>query len=76
VIRRYRAEYGRADAPLAAVVPLNDVFDPDGYRRAEEVGVTHVLTAPWVRYGGTHRSLADKRDGLRRFADDVIAKMG
>jgi len=26
-------------------------------------------------YGGSHRSLADKRDGLRRFADDVIAKM-
>jgi len=74
-IRRYRAEYGRAGAPLAAVVPLNDAFDPDGYRRAEDAGVTHVLTSPWTRYGGTHRSLDDKRYGLRRFADDVIAKM-
>ncbi len=75
-IRAFRAEAGRADAPFATYVALNDTFDPDGYRRAEELGVTHVLTAPWLRYGGSHRSLDDKRDGLRRFADDVIAKMG
>ncbi len=75
-IRRYRVEFGRSPDPLTAVVPLLDAFEPDGYRRAEDVGVTHVLTTPWVIYGGSHRSLADKRDGLRRFADDVIAKMG
>jgi len=75
-IRGERAEHGREGEPLTAIVPLNDAFDPDGYRRAEDVGVTHVLTAPWLLYGGSHRSLDDKRDGLRRFADDVIAKMG
>ena len=75
-IRRYRREFGRPDGPLTAVVALTDAFDPDGFRRAEDVGVTHVLTTPWMFYGGSHRSLADKRDGLRRFADDVIAKMG
>ncbi len=74
-IRGFRAEYGRENEPLDAVVPLMDAFDPDAYRRAEEVGVTHVLTAPWLQYGGDHHNLADKRDGLRRFADDVIAKM-
>ena len=74
-IQRHRAEYGRAAEPFCAVVPLTDAFDPDGYRRAEDVGVTHVLTTPWLRYGGSHRSLADKRDGLKRFADDVIGKM-
>jgi probable F420-dependent oxidoreductase len=74
-IRALRAEHGREAEPLTAIVPLNDAFDPDGYRRAEDVGVTHVLTAPWLLYGGSHRSLDDKRDGLRRFADDVIAKM-
>ena len=74
-IRGYRAEAGRADEPLIAVVPLNDAFDPDGYRRAEDAGVTHVLTAPWLAYGGSHKSLADKRDGLRRFSDQVIAAM-
>jgi len=75
-IRRYRADYGRGAEPFSAVVPLLDAFEPDGYRRAEEFGVTHILTTPWVLYGGSHRSLADKRDGLRRFADEVIAKMG
>ena len=75
-IRRYRSELGRGAQPLTAVVPLTDAFDPDGYRRAEDAGVTHALTTPWLFYGGSHRSLADKRDGLRRFADDVIAKMG
>lgn len=74
-IRASRREYGRADAALSAVVPLNDAFDPDGYRRAEDAGVTHVLTAPWLVYGGSHGSLDDKRDGLRRFADEVIAKL-
>jgi probable F420-dependent oxidoreductase len=74
-IRRYRVEFGRGAEPLTAIVPLTDAFDPDGYRRAEEFGVTHILTTPWVLYGGSHRSLADKRDGLCRFADEVIAKM-
>ncbi len=75
-IRKLRAECGRGDEPLTAVVPLLDAFEPGAYRRAEEFGVTHVLTTPWTLYGGSHRSIADKRDGLRRFADDVIAKMG
>jgi probable F420-dependent oxidoreductase len=74
-IREYRRQYGREDEPLTAVVPLNDAFEPGGYRRAEDAGVTHVLTAPWLLYGGSHGSLQDKRDGLRRFADEVIAKM-
>jgi hypothetical protein len=74
-IRRYREECGRGDAPLSAVIALTDAFDADAFRRAEDVGVTHALTAPWLVYGGSYHSLDDKRDGLRRFADDVIAKM-
>jgi probable F420-dependent oxidoreductase len=70
-IRAHRAEHGRADEPLSAIVPLIDAFDPDGYRRAEDVGVTHVLTAPWH----PDRTLTAKRDGLRRFADQVISAM-
>jgi probable F420-dependent oxidoreductase len=74
-IRRHRAEHGRAGDPITAVVPLKDASDRDAYRRAEDAGVTHALTAPWLVYGGSHRSLADKRDGLVRFADEVIAKL-
>jgi probable F420-dependent oxidoreductase len=75
-IRAYRAEFGRGSEPFSAIVPLTDAFEPDGYRRAADFGVTHILTTPWSLYGGSHRSLADKRDGLRRFADEVISKMG
>ncbi|MGH0030320.1 MAG: LLM class F420-dependent oxidoreductase [Myxococcota bacterium] len=74
-IRACREEAGRAEAPLSAIVPLNDAFSPDAYRRAEDAGVTHVLTAPWLAYGGDMKSLGDKRTGLVRFADEVIAKM-
>ena len=74
-IRALRAENGRAEAPLTAVVPLNDASDPDDYRRAEEAGVTHFLCAPWLTYGGSMHSLEDKRGGLRRFADEVISKL-
>ena len=75
-LRRFREEIGRGDEPFRAIVPLTDAFEPDAYRGAEEAGVTHVLITPWSLYGGSHRSLDDKRDGLRRFADEVIAKMG
>lgn len=74
-IRAQRERFGRANEPITAVVPLNDAFSPDAYRRAEDIGVTHVLTAPWLAYGGSMKSLADKRAGLTRFADEVIAKM-
>lgn len=70
-IREHRAACGRADAPLTAIVPLIDAFDPDAFRRAEDVGVTHALLAPWH----PSRALADKRDGLRRFGEQVIAAM-
>ena len=74
-IRVRREEFGRGGEPITAIVPLNDAFSPDAYRRAEDVGVTHVLTAPWLAYGGDRQSLDDRRSGLVRFADEVIAKM-
>ncbi len=74
-IRAYREEYGRADAPLEIVAACSDAFDAGGYRRLEDVGVTHVQTMPWLMYGGSTDSLDDKVDGIRRFADDVIDKL-
>ena len=45
------------------------------YRRMEDAGVTHLWTIPWLVYGGDPASLQAKQDGLKRFADEVIAKM-
>lgn len=74
-LRAYRAELGRAHEPFDVVAASTDAFDADGIRRLEEIGVTHYATAPWILYGGKWDSIEDKRSGLRRFADEVIAKI-
>lgn len=74
-LRRFRAEAGLAEQPFAIVAACADAFDADGIRRLGELGVTHHATAPWLFHGGRWDSLPDKLDGLRRFADDVIAKL-
>jgi probable F420-dependent oxidoreductase len=74
-LRDLRAEHGRGDAPFHVFGAATDAFGADGYRRLEEAGVTHVLTLPWVFYGGNTDSLEKKQDGIRRFGDEVIAKL-
>ena len=74
-IRAWREELGRGDEPFEVIGAPKDAFDVDGYRRMEDAGVTHLWTIPWLLYGGDARSLQTKQDGLRRFADEVIAKM-
>jgi hypothetical protein len=41
----------------------------------EDLGVTHLWMIPWLLYGGDPVSLEVKQDGLKRFADEVIAKL-
>ena len=70
-----RREYGTDSRPFEIVAACTDAFDVDGYRRLEEMGVGTLTTAPWVLYGADPNSLAEKKDALKRFADDVIVKM-
>jgi hypothetical protein len=75
-LRELRAEHGRADVPFEIQVSSLDAFDVDGYRRLEEAGVTDVITAPWMLYGGgPFAPIAEKEAGLERFADDVFPRM-
>ncbi|MDQ6697478.1 MAG: TIGR03619 family F420-dependent LLM class oxidoreductase [Actinomycetota bacterium] len=74
-IDAHRAEYGRSDRDFSMVVSLDDAFDVDGYRRAEEGGVTDILTMPWAFYAGFTDDLQLKIDGIHRFAEDINAKM-
>jgi alkanesulfonate monooxygenase SsuD/methylene tetrahydromethanopterin reductase-like flavin-dependent oxidoreductase (luciferase family) len=69
-----RAKVGRSDTDFAVVGACTDAFDYDGYRRLEEAGVTHLLTMPWVFYSGFTDDLQLRIDGVRRFADDIIAR--
>jgi probable F420-dependent oxidoreductase len=74
-LRALRTEAGRGEAPFALVAACSDAFDADGIRWLGDAGVTHYATAPWLFYGGSWSSLQDKIDGMRRFADQVIAKL-
>ena len=69
-----RKDYGTDGKPFETVVACTDVFDVDGYRRIEDLGATTLTTAPWVLYGADPNSLEEKKDALKRFADDVISK--
>jgi len=71
-----RAEYGRADQPFEIQAVCIDRFGLDGFRQQADIGVTDAIVVPWRFYGtGFDGDLAAKRDGLRRFADEVIAKL-
>ena len=53
-----------------------DRFGLDGYRQQRDAGVTDAIVVPWLFYGaGFDSPLTEKIDGIRRFADDVIAEM-
>lgn len=69
-----RAACARADDPFAIIASVNDAYDVDGYRRLRDLGVTHLQTVPWFFYGGG-ADIGGKCDGIRRFADDVIARI-
>jgi probable F420-dependent oxidoreductase len=72
-----RAGYGRVDVPFEIQAVCVDRFGLDGYRQQATAGVTDAIVVPWLLYGaGFDADLQTKKDGLRRFADDVITKMG
>ncbi|MFT5442711.1 MAG: putative F420-dependent oxidoreductase [Myxococcota bacterium] len=72
-LRQHRADAGLAEKPFGICAALRDVFDLDGYRAMEERGVTELITVPWLFYGDADQSCEQKCDGIRRFADEVLA---
>lgn len=74
-LRRLRADSPRAGEPLGICAALRDVFDVDGFRAMRDRGVSELITVPWLFYGSDGSSCRDKCDGIRRFADEVIAKL-
>ena len=74
-IHAWRREYGRDHLPFDIMATPADAYDIDGYRRLEDAGVTHILTMPWPFYHGDTNDLEKKIDGVKRYADDIIAPM-
>jgi alkanesulfonate monooxygenase SsuD/methylene tetrahydromethanopterin reductase-like flavin-dependent oxidoreductase (luciferase family) len=69
-LRQFRAENGLSSEDFAVLAPLVDAFTPADYERAEQGGVTHVLTMPWMFYTGSDATLSEKVDGMKRFRRD------
>ena len=74
-IEAERRRLGRAAAPLEVIGAPKEGFDVDHFRRMEDAGVTHLWMIPWLIHGADPRSLQVKQDSVKRFADEVIAKL-
>ncbi len=73
-LERLRAEYGRADLPFEYQAVCIDRFGLDGYRELAEIGVTDVITVPWLFEGlDFDADLAAKQAAVRKFGAEVIA---
>jgi probable F420-dependent oxidoreductase len=76
-VTELRGEYGRARVPFEIHAISTDAYTPDGIKRLEDAGVTDAIVGfRWPYHTGPDtQPLQDKLDALRRYADDVIAKL-
>jgi len=76
-LRQLREEEGTSDRPFEVHVISLDAYSVDGIRRLEEQGVTDVIVGFRWPYavGPDSEGLQIKLDNLRRFADEVMAKV-
>jgi probable F420-dependent oxidoreductase len=76
-LHELRREYGRDGRPFEIHVISLDGYSVDGCRRLEDLGVTDVIVGFRNAYQMEQDTepLRQKVDALRRFADDVIAKV-
>jgi probable F420-dependent oxidoreductase len=70
-----RSGYDRT-GPFEIQAVCVDRFGLDGYRQQADVGVTDAIVMPWVFYGvGIDGPIQDKKDGMKRFADEIMGKL-
>ena len=76
-LSEFRQQAGTAGRPFEVHVISSDAYRPEGVRRLEEQGVTDAIVGfRWPYQTGPDREpLAAKIGHLRRFADEVIAKV-
>jgi probable F420-dependent oxidoreductase len=71
-----RREFGRADEPFEIMLALIDPPSPDLYKRAEDIGITAVMCAPWMTDAGAAAGgdIERFRAPIERFAETVVAQ--
>jgi probable F420-dependent oxidoreductase len=72
-----RREHGTADRPFETIVISADAYSAEGIARLADQGVTEVIVGfRWPYHAGPDtEGLQPKLDSLRRYADDVIARI-
>lgn len=70
-----RREYGRENEPFEIILGLLEEPSPDLYKRAEDIGITAVMSAPWRGQIDPAGDVERYREPIERFAETVIAKM-
>jgi len=84
-IQALRRQQGLPTPPLSVYTACTDASGMDGWKRMRDAGVSHAMATPWMLAGAGRAGKVDIRallhpapevvkDGLRRFADEVIAK--
>lgn len=71
-----RREFGRDTEPFEIMLALMEAPSVEAYRRAEDIGITAVMCAPWMMdpdtNGGT--DVERYRGPIKRFAESIVAK--
>ncbi|KFU79245.1 probable F420-dependent oxidoreductase, Rv2161c family [Amycolatopsis lurida] len=76
-LRGLLADQGRAGDPFEYQAVCIDKFGLDGYREQGDIGVTDIITMPWVFDGlGFDAEVGPKLDSIKKFGDEIIAKIG
>lgn len=74
-LQGYRRRCDRAGEPFEILLALLDPPSPDLYRRAEDIGITGVMCAPWMQTEARSGTGAERyRESIGRFAETVIAR--
>jgi probable F420-dependent oxidoreductase len=72
-LTKFRREYGRENEPFDILLALLDKPSVDLYKRAEDIGITALMCAPW--FAAPDSTDAERyREPIERFAEDIIAK--
>jgi hypothetical protein len=71
-----RRRYGRENEPFEIMLGLLEPPSPDLYKRAEDVGVTAVMCAPWAGLDLPSGNAERFREPIERFAETIIEKVG
>jgi len=74
-VRALRREAGRADDPFEVIAAASDAYTLDGYRRLRDHGIDYLQTVPWALYGLAGETIEAKREGIERFANDVLVNL-